>query len=120
MLIHVLDGPQWIEKEFSQLPELCCHSIQDLDILNDRKNVSFAVSDQVREVYKEKIIPFWQGQSMRDIIFQEMSEEWRAYDAGIFTEFMEQRAPGHTVLDDKIYRKGFSILKLISRRACRA
>ncbi len=25
---------------------------------------------------------------------------------GVFTEFMEQRAPGHTVLDDKIYRKG--------------
>jgi len=29
-----------------------------------------------------------------------------AYAAGLFTEFMEQRAPGHTVLDDKIYRKG--------------
>jgi len=25
----------------------------------------------------------------------------------VFTEFMEQRAPGHTVLDDKIYHKGF-------------
>jgi formate C-acetyltransferase len=36
------------------------------------------------------------------------SPEWKdAYEAGIFTEFMEQRAPGHTVLDDKIYRKGF-------------
>jgi len=94
-------------------PELCCHSIQDLDILNGRKNVSFAVSDQVRELYKEKIILFWQGQSMRDMIFQEMSEEWKAaYDAGIFTEFMEQRAPGHTVLDDKIYRKGFLDFKV--------
>ncbi len=36
-----------------------------------------------------------------------MTDEWlAAYQAGIFTEFMEQRAPGHTVLDDKIYRKG--------------
>ena len=36
-----------------------------------------------------------------------MTDEWKAaYEAGIFTEFMEQRAPGHTVLDDKIYRKG--------------
>ncbi len=44
---------------------------------------------------------------MRDLIFQEMTPEWRAaYEAGIFTEFMEQRSPGHTVLDDKIYRKG--------------
>lgn len=45
---------------------------------------------------------------MRDLLFREMSEEWKdAYSAGIFTEFMEQRAPGHTVLDDKIYHKGF-------------
>ena len=44
---------------------------------------------------------------MRDLLFQEMTEEWKAaYEAGIFTEFMEQRAPGHTVLDDKIYHKG--------------
>ena len=36
-----------------------------------------------------------------------MTAAWLdAYEAGIFTEFMEQRAPGHTVLDDKIYHKG--------------
>ena len=40
-------------------------------------------------------------------MFAQMPPEWKdAYEAGIFTEFMEQRAPGHTVLDDKIYRKG--------------
>ena len=89
-------------------PELCCHSMQDLDILNSREKTRFAVSEQARQVYQETIIPFWQGKSMRDLIFREMTEEWKAaYDAGIFTEFMEQRAPGHTVLDDKIYRKGF-------------
>jgi formate C-acetyltransferase len=44
---------------------------------------------------------------MRERIFASMTPEWlAAYQAGIFTEFMEQRAPGHTVLDDKIYRKG--------------
>jgi len=33
---------------------------------------------------------------------------WKdAYKAGVFTEFQEQRAPGHTVLDDKIYKRGF-------------
>jgi pyruvate formate-lyase/glycerol dehydratase family glycyl radical enzyme len=36
-----------------------------------------------------------------------MSPAWlAAYQAGVFTEFMEQRSPGHTVLDDKIYHKG--------------
>ena len=89
-------------------PELCCHSLQDLDILNSREKTRFAVSERARKVYEETIIPFWQGKSMRDLIFREMTEDWKAaYDAGIFTEFMEQRAPGHTVLDDKIYRKGF-------------
>ncbi|MGC7873759.1 trans-4-hydroxy-L-proline dehydratase [Desulfosporosinus sp. SYSU MS00001] len=89
-------------------PELCCHSLEDLDILDSRPKISFKVSQEVRDTYEQRIIPYWQGNSIRDLIFQEMSEEWKeAYDAGIFTEFMEQRAPGHTVLDDKIYRFGF-------------
>jgi pyruvate formate-lyase/glycerol dehydratase family glycyl radical enzyme len=99
-------------------PELCCHSLQDLDILDTREKIPFAVSPQARQVYQETIIPFWQGRSMRDLLFQEMTEEWKAaYDAGIFTEFMEQRAPGHTVLDDKIYRKGFEEFKQDIRRS---
>jgi pyruvate formate-lyase/glycerol dehydratase family glycyl radical enzyme len=88
-------------------PELCCHSLQDLDILNSRPKIPFTVSPQRRQVYEEKVIPFWQGRSLRELIFQEMTQEWKdAYQAGIFTEFMEQRAPGHTVLDNKIYHKG--------------
>ncbi|MDH7485780.1 MAG: glycyl radical protein [Anaerolineae bacterium] len=88
-------------------PELCCHSLEDLDILNSREKISFAVSPQVRKVYEETIIPFWRGKTMRELIFREMTDEWKAaYEAGVFTEFMEQRSPGHTVLDDKIYRKG--------------
>ncbi|MCJ7738365.1 MAG: formate C-acetyltransferase/glycerol dehydratase family glycyl radical enzyme, partial [Anaerolineae bacterium] len=39
---------------------------------------------------------------------REMTPAWKAaYEAGVFTEFMEQRAPGHTVLDDQIYHSGF-------------
>jgi pyruvate formate-lyase/glycerol dehydratase family glycyl radical enzyme len=89
-------------------PELCCHSLEDLDILNSREKISFSVSPAARQVYQETIIPFWQGKTMRELIFREMTDEWRAaYEAGVFTEFMEQRSPGHTVLDDKIYHKGF-------------
>ena len=88
-------------------PELCCHSIQDLEILHTREKVSFKVSDGTRRIYQEKIIPFWKGKTIREKIFEEMTDEWKeCYNAGIFTEFMEQRAPGHTVLDDKIYRRG--------------
>lgn len=88
-------------------PELCCHSLEDLDILDSRQKISFKVSPEVRSAYEELIIPYWEGKSMRDLIFSEMSGPWKAaYNAGVFTEFMEQRAPGHTVLDDKIYRLG--------------
>ena len=88
-------------------PEICCHSLEDLDILNSREKIPFAVDERTRSVYQDSLIPYWTGRSLRDVLFQEMTPAWRdAYDAGVFTEFMEQRAPGHTVLDGKIYRKG--------------
>lgn len=88
-------------------PELCCHTLEDLEILNSRERTSFLVSEEVKRIHREEIIPFWKGKTMRDRLFAAMSEEWKnAFDAGIFTEFMEQRAPGHAVLDDKIYHKG--------------
>jgi pyruvate formate-lyase/glycerol dehydratase family glycyl radical enzyme len=88
-------------------PELCCHSLGDLQILDSRKKIPFSVSPKARKAYQDTIIPFWQGRSMRDLIFREMTDEWKAtYQSGVFTEFMEQRSPGHTVLDDKIYRRG--------------
>jgi trans-4-hydroxy-L-proline dehydratase len=88
-------------------PELCCHSLEDLEILDSRPKTSFKVRTETHKAYEEKVIPFWGGRSLRDQLFDEMTDEWKAaYEAGIFTEFMEQRAPGHTVLDGKIYQKG--------------
>jgi trans-4-hydroxy-L-proline dehydratase len=88
-------------------PELCCHSLEDLQILDTREKVWFRVDDATRNVYRETLIPFWKGKTIREKIFSEMTPEWKnAYEAGVFTEFMEQRAPGHTVLDGKIYRYG--------------
>jgi formate C-acetyltransferase len=94
-------------KETSTYPEICCHKLEDLKVLNSRKKTPYAVNEATKKVYKEKIIPFWNGKSIRDIIFSKMSDKWKAaYEAGVFTEFLEQRAPGHTVLDNKIYKKG--------------
>jgi formate C-acetyltransferase len=98
-------GP--VPKAAPTFPELCCHSLDDLTRLHEREKIPFEAGPAVRRVYADTVIPFWHGRSMRDRIFREMTPDWRAaYDAGVFTEFMEQRAPGHTVLDDKIYRKG--------------
>ena len=98
-------GPQ--PKAVPTYPELTCHSEQDLRILNSRPMTRYAVSEECLRIYREKIIPYWRGRSMRDKIFAAVAPEWKdAYNAGIFTEFMEQRAPGHTVLDGKLYRYG--------------
>ncbi len=98
-------GPR--PKAVPTYPELTCHSLEDLRILHSRPKTSYAVSEACLTVYEQEVIPYWRGRSMRDRLFEAVPEEWRAaYDAGLFTEFMEQRAPGHTVLDDKIYRKG--------------
>jgi len=93
-------------------PELCCHTLEDLDILDTREKISFAVDDAARGAYRDSVIPYWRERSIRHRMFQQLPEEWKAaYEAGVFTEFMEQRAPGHTVADDKIYRKGLAGLQ---------
>ena len=95
-------------KAASTYPEICTHSLKDFDILHTREKVSFKVDKDARTIQQDRIIPFWSGRSMRDRIFEAVDPEWKAaYEAGIFTEFQEQRAPGHTVLDGKIYHQGF-------------
>ena len=89
-------------------PELCCHTAADMRIMNARDLIRFAVTDEQIAVQENEIIPFWSGRSMREKLLSSMTGEWRdLYEAGIFTEFMEQRGPGHTVGSGKIYQRGF-------------
>ena len=98
-------GPE--PKAVPTFPELTCHSVEDLRILDSRPKTRYSVSDAAIADYESTVIPFWTGRSLRDRLFEALPNEWhQAYEAGVFTEFMEQRAPGHTVLDDKIYSKG--------------
>lgn len=88
-------------------PEVCLHSLNDLEIINSRPKVSFKVDDETRREYRDIIIPFWTGKTLREKIFASLSNEWhQAYSAGVFTEFQEQRAPGHTVSGKKVFQKG--------------
>jgi pyruvate formate-lyase/glycerol dehydratase family glycyl radical enzyme len=94
-------------KSVPTYPELNCHSVRDLEILDSRKMTPFAVSPETIEIYRRKIIPYWEERCMRARIFRDLPREWKDYyEAGAFTEFMEQRAPGHTTLDGTIYEKG--------------
>jgi formate C-acetyltransferase len=98
-------GPQ--PKAVPTFPELTCHSAEDLRILNSRLMTNYRICEEDIRTYATEVVPYWRGRSMRDRIFNDLPEEWRrAYAVGLFTEFMEQRAPGHTALDGTIYRKG--------------
>ncbi|MCE1197389.1 MAG: glycyl radical protein [Marinilabiliales bacterium] len=98
-------GPR--PKAVPTFPELTCHSVEDLHVLRNRDLQRYSITDEEIETYAREVIPYWEGRTQRERIFAHVPEEWRkAYEAGLFTEFMEQRAPGHTTLDGKIYRKG--------------
>ncbi|WDP87595.1 MAG: glycyl radical protein [Desulfobacter sp.] len=103
-------GPQ--PKAVPTYPEVCLHSLSDLEILDSRPKVAYKVSDETKQVYQETIIPFWSGKTIREKIFDAMTPEWKkSFKAGIFTEFQEQRAPGHTAGGNLIYTQGFLDLK---------
>jgi formate C-acetyltransferase len=94
-------------KSVPTFPELTCHSVDDFNVLNTRDQQQYSIAQNDIDTYEKEVIPYWTGRTMRERIFSHVPEEWqRAYEAGVFTEFMEQRAPGHTVLDGAIYKKG--------------
>ena len=103
-------GPE--PKAVPTFPELTCHSVEDLHVLNTRELQRYTISQDDINTYEREVIPYWKGKTMRERIFGHVPEAWRAlYEAGVYTEFMEQRAPGHTALDGKIYSCGLLDLK---------
>ena len=86
-LIVAERGPR--PKSVSTFPELNCHSAEDLEILNSRPMTNYAVDPKDIDVYREKVIPYWRGRSMRDRAFAQIPREWMdLYEAGCFTDFM--------------------------------
>lgn len=80
--------------------------------MNDRELISFKVDEENRKIHQDVVIPYWQHRSIREKIMKSTSQLWKdCYAAGMFTEFMEQRGPGHTGAGNSIYQKGFSDYK---------
>lgn len=89
-------------------PELCCHSEEDMKVMSERKLVSFHTTEEDRKLQAAEIIPFWKGRTIREKLLSKMTPEWHdCYEAGIFTEFMEQRGPGHTCGGEQVFTTGY-------------
>lgn len=109
-LIVAERGP--VPKAVPTFPELTCHTVEDLHTLNNRELQRYTISQEDIDTYEKEVIPYWQGKTQRERIFNHVSKEWEeAYHAGVFTEFMEQRAAGHTAMDGKMYTTGLLDLK---------
>ena len=103
-------GP--VPKAVPTFPELTCHSVEDLHVLDTRELQPYHISQADIDTYAEEVIPYWEGRTQRERIFNHVSNEWKeAYEAGVFTEFMEQRAAGHTAMDGKMYHRGLLDVK---------
>ena len=89
-------------------PDLCCHTMQDLQVMDERELIRFSVTKEDREFQEKEMIPYWEKRCMRHQILERMTPEWKAaYGAGIFTEFMEQRGPGHTCGGEQVFTTGY-------------
>ena len=89
-------------------PELCCHSEEDMKVMSERKLVSFHTTEEDCKLQAAEIIPFWKGRTIREKLLSRMTPEWHdCYEAGIFTEFMEQRGPGHTCGGEQVFTTGY-------------
>ena len=89
-------------------PELCCHSLEDFQNMNDRAHVFFRVSEEDTRIQREEIIPYWHDRAMMTRMNAVLPDAWhKLFQAGLYTEFLMQRGPGHTVADGKIYKKGY-------------
>lgn len=109
-------GP--VPKAVPTFPELTCHTVEDLHTLNTRDLQPYRISQEDIDRYEQEVIPYWEGRTQRERIFSHVSKEWEeAYHAGVFTEFMEQRAGGHTSMDGKMYHRGLLDTKALIAEA---
>jgi formate C-acetyltransferase len=89
-------------------PELCCHTLDDFENMNSREKVFFRVTEDDKRIQRDIIIPYWKDRAMMSRVLPLLPDEWhKLFNAGLYTEFLLQRGPGHTVADGKMYRKGY-------------
>ena len=91
-------------------PEFNCEWIKrELDTIRDRFETAFYVSDETGQALKDKVIPFWDNQTVYDRILENVRPEClEAVDEGIFFHYYQNPSIGHlTVNYEKVLRKGF-------------
>ena len=71
-------GP--VPKAVPTFPELTCHSVEDLHTLDTRELQSYHISQEDIDTYEREVIPYWQGKTQRERIFNHVSKEGKNID----------------------------------------
>lgn len=67
------EGPQVVPT----YPEICAHTVEDMQIMNDRKFINFKVKEEDMVIQERDILPYWKGKSTRDKLIEAMTDEWK-------------------------------------------
>lgn len=95
-------------------PEFNVHWLKnEIDTLSQRFETAFDISDENRQLIKEKVIPFWEGKTVYDKIMDQVpSESLQAADEGVLFHYYLNRSIGHFNPDYEIVlKKGLSGLR---------
>ena len=58
-------------------PELCCHTLEDMNVMDSRDIIFFKVNDNDRKIQEKEIIPYWEKRSLRNKMLSNLGEEWK-------------------------------------------
>jgi len=97
-------------------PEINCAWVErDLDILADRSNTPFHVSDETKQILRAEVFPYWRGRQVIDRLMEIVpasDEIWRADARGVIYNYFTSRTIGHiTVGYAKVLNKGMNGIK---------
>ena len=65
-------------KSVPTFPELTCHSVEDLHVLNSREKQRYSINQEDINTYATKVIPYWIGKTQRERIFNNVPQEWKS------------------------------------------
>ncbi|MBW7984467.1 formate C-acetyltransferase [Enterobacillus tribolii] len=78
--------PYWLLKELDQFPT--------------RPQDRFEISEEDKQIYREKLFPYWEKRSMKDFINSQMTDDVReATQTQIFSINQTDKGQGHIIID---------------------
>ena len=74
--------------------------LKELDQFATRPQDRFVISDEDKQIYRERLYPYWEKKSMKDFINSQMTDEvTAAVGTQIFSVNQTDKGQGHIIID---------------------